>query len=378
MNLIIFGAPGAGKGTQSAHLIEIYRIPAIATGDMLRAQRRAGTALGDQVKGYMDRGELVPDQLMIDIIKERLQKPDARDGFILDGFPRTVAQARALDEMLTQLGRRIAAVIYLRGSRQVLIDRVSPRYSCRTCEAGAILAEALARLQTIARPGITLLELDREADRFIRGRGCIPGFVGYQGYQNAICTSVNDQVVHGIPTNRKLREGDLLSLDAGLIHRGFWADAGLTVGIGKISDEAQRLKDVTRQALGIGIDKAQAGNRIGDISAAVQQCVETAGFSVVRQFVGHGIGRDMHEDPQVPNFGIAGRGPLLKPGMVLAIEPMVNAGAPDVALLGDGWTVVTVDHSLSAYFEHSVAITADGPEILTVPAKPSARIAARP
>jgi methionyl aminopeptidase len=245
-------------------------------------------------------------------------------------------------------------------------------------EAGAILAEALGRLETMARPGMTLLELDREADEFIRGRGCIPGFVGYQGYRNAICTSVNDQVVHGIPTNRKLREGDLLSLDAGLIHRGFWADAGLTVGIGKIAPEAQRLMDVTRQALGIGIDKAQVGNRIGDISFAIQQHVEAAGFSVVRQFVGHGIGRDMHEDPQVPNFGIAGRGPLLKPGMVLAIEPMVNAGAPDVALLGDGWTVVTVDHSLSAYFEHSVAITADGPEILTAQAKPGARLAAHP
>ena len=234
-------------------------------------------------------------------------------------------------------------------------------------EAGAILAEALQRLQSIARAGVTLVELDREADRFIRARGCIPGFVGYQGYQHAICTSVNDQVVHGIPTNRKLREGDLLSLDAGLIHRGFWADAGLSVGIGKISPDAQRLMDVTRESLDIGIEKAQAGNRIGDISAAIQQHVERAGFSVVRQFVGHGIGRDMHEDPQVPNFGIAGRGPLLKPGMVLAIEPMVNAGGPDVALLGDGWTVVTVDHSLSAYFEHSVAITADGPEILTAP-----------
>ena len=235
-------------------------------------------------------------------------------------------------------------------------------------EAGAILAEALQRLQSIARPGVTLLELDREADRFIRARGCIPGFVGYQGYQNAICTSVNEQVVHGIPTHRKLREGDLLSLDAGLIHRGFWADAGLSVGIGKISPEAQRLMDVTRQSLDIGIEKAQVGDRIGDISAAIQQHVERAGFSVVRQFVGHGIGRDMHEDPQVPNFGIAGRGPLLKPGMVLAIEPMVNAGGPDVALLGDGWTVVTVDHSLSAYFEHSVAITPDGPEVLTAPA----------
>ena len=240
-------------------------------------------------------------------------------------------------------------------------------------EAGAILAETLLQLRTIARPGITLLELDREADRFIRGRGCIPGFVGYQGYRNAICTSVNDQVVHGIPTNRKLREGDLLSLDAGLIHRGFWADAGLSVGIGTMSPDAQRLMDVTRQSLDIGIEQAQVGNRIGDISAAIQQHVEQAGFSVVRQFVGHGIGRDMHEDPQVPNFGIAGRGPLLKPGMVLAIEPMVNAGGPDVALLGDGWTVVTVDHSLSAYFEHSVAITPDGPEILTTPARAVAR-----
>ena len=240
-------------------------------------------------------------------------------------------------------------------------------------EAGAILAETLLQLRAIARPGITLLELDREADRFIRTRGCIPGFVGYQGYRNAICTSVNDQVVHGIPTNRKLREGDLLSLDAGLIHRGFWADAGLSVGIGTMSPDAQRLMDVTRQSLDIGIEQAQVGNRIGDISAAIQQHVEQAGFSVVRQFVGHGIGRDMHEDPQVPNFGIAGRGPLLKPGMVLAIEPMVNAGGPDVALLGDGWTVVTVDHSLSAYFEHSVAITPDGPEILTTPARAVAR-----
>jgi methionyl aminopeptidase len=232
-------------------------------------------------------------------------------------------------------------------------------------EAGGILADALVHLQSMAQPGVTLLDLDREADRFIRARGCVPGFVGYEGYQHAICTSVNDQVVHGIPTNRKLREGDLLSLDAGLIYRGFWADAGLSVGVGKVSPQAQRLIDVTRESLDKGIEIARVGNRIGDISAAVQQHVERAGFSVVRQFVGHGIGRDMHEDPQVPNFGIAGQGPLLKPGMVLAIEPMVNAGGPDVALLGDGWTVVTVDHSLSAYFEHSVAITPDGPEILT-------------
>jgi len=232
-------------------------------------------------------------------------------------------------------------------------------------EAGEILAETLDRLRAMAVPGVSLLELDREADRFIRSRGCVPGFKGYQGYPNSLCTSVNDQVVHGIPSNRKLRAGDILSLDCGLIHEGFWADAGVTVGIGPIAPEAQRLLDVTSRALDIGIAQARVGNRVGDISAAIQRHVEAAGFSVVRQYVGHGIGRDMHEDPQVPNFGVAGRGPLLKPGMVLAIEPMVNAGGPDVALLGDGWTVVTLDHSLSAYFEHSVAVTPDGPEVLT-------------
>jgi methionyl aminopeptidase len=233
-------------------------------------------------------------------------------------------------------------------------------------EAGQILAETLERLQTMAAPGVSLVELDREADRFIRSRGGVPGFKGYEGFPNSLCTSVNDQVVHGIPGNRKLRAGDLLSLDCGVIVEGFWADAGVSVGIGPITPEARRLLDVTRQALDVGIAQVQVGNRIGDISAAIQRHVEAAGFSVVRQYVGHGIGRDMHEDPQVPNFGVAGRGPLLKPGMVLAIEPMVNAGRPDVALLGDGWTVVTLDHSLSAYFEHSVAITADGPEVLTI------------
>ena len=238
-------------------------------------------------------------------------------------------------------------------------------------EAGRILGETLARLQACARPGVTLLELDREADRFIRSHGCIPGFIGQKGppgcpdFRHAVCTSVNDQVVHGVPSNRKLREGDLLSLDCGLIHQGWWADAGVSMGIGTVSPQVQRLLDVTSQALDIGIAKSQVGNRVGDISAAIQAHVEAAGFSVVRQFVGHGIGRDMHEDPQVPNFGVAGRGPLLKPGMVLAIEPMVNAGSPEVALLGDGWTVVTVDRSLSAYFEHTVAILEDGPEVLT-------------
>lgn len=231
--------------------------------------------------------------------------------------------------------------------------------------AGQILAETLAHLQGLARPGRSLLELDSAADTFIRKAGCVPGFKGYQGFPRSLCTSVNEQVVHGIPTARRLREGDLLSLDCGLIYRDFWADAGISVGIGKISPDAQRLMDVTRAALSVGIAQAEVGRRIGDISAAIQQHVEDAGFSVVTQFVGHGIGRNMHEDPQVPNFGRAGSGPLLKPGMVLAIEPMVNAGGNQVRLLEDDWTVVTADGSLSAYFEHTVAITPDGPQVLT-------------
>ena len=244
-------------------------------------------------------------------------------------------------------------------------------------QAGRILGETLAYLQGCARPGVTLLEIDREADRFIRARGCIPGFKGYDGFPNSVCTSVNEQVVHGIPSHRKLREGDLLSLDCGLIHRGFWADAGVSLAVGTVSPLAQRLLDVTREALEIGISKARVGGRVGDISAAVQAHVEAAGFSVVRQFTGHGIGRDMHEEPPVPNFGVAGHGPVLKPGMVIAIEPMVNAGSPEVAVLGDGWTVVTVDRSLSAYFEHTVAIQETGPEILTaIPEAATARRAA--
>jgi methionyl aminopeptidase len=241
-------------------------------------------------------------------------------------------------------------------------------------QAGRILGETLAHLQGCARPGVTLLEIDREADRFIRAHGCIPGFKGYDGFPNSVCTSVNEQVVHGIPSNRKLREGDLLSLDCGLIHRGFWADAGVSLAVGTVSPLAQRLLDVTREALEVGISQARVGNRVGDISAAVQTHVEAAGFSVVRQFTGHGIGRDMHEEPPVPNFGVAGHGPVLKPGMVIAIEPMVNAGSPEVAVLGDGWTIVTVDRSLSAYFEHTVAVQEAGPEVLTaIPEAATAR-----
>jgi methionyl aminopeptidase len=233
-------------------------------------------------------------------------------------------------------------------------------------EAGRILAACLSHLAASVRPGITTLDLNQEADTFIRDHGCIPGFLGYYDYPYSLCVSVNDEVVHGMPGPRVLREGDLVSLDCGLILDGWWADSGLSVPCGEPSNEVGRLISVTREALERGIAAARPGNRIGDIGAAVQRYVEGEGYSVVRNYVGHGIGRNMHEPPQVPNYVIEGSpGNTLKPGYVLAIEPMVNAGSPRVRTLDDGWTVVTVDHKLSCYFEHTVAVTESGPVVLT-------------
>jgi len=215
--------------------------------------------------------------------------------------------------------------------------------------AGSLLASVLPPLKEACRPGVKTIELDRIADRLIRDGGATPGFLGY----------------HGFPGNRKIAEGDLVSLDLGLVLEGFWADVGVTVGAGKITPEAARLLKVTEQALYVGIDKARPGGYLGDISSAIQKHVEAAGFSVIRQFVGHGIGRQMHEDPQVPNFGTPGTPPRLKPGMTLAIEPMVNAGTHEVYMKPDGWTICTADGALSAYFEHTVAITEKGPVVLT-------------
>ena len=231
--------------------------------------------------------------------------------------------------------------------------------------AGVILGECLAHLAAQVRPGITTLDLDHEADTFIRDHGCVPGFLGYYDYPNSLCVSVNDEVVHGIPGRRQIAEGDLVSLDCGLILDGWWADSGLSVCCGEPSSEVRKLLDVTEEALRRGIAQARPGNHIGDIGHAVQSFVEGQGFSVVRQYVGHGIGRNMHEPPQVPNYGKAGTGNVLKPGYVLAIEPMVNAGGPEVRVLDDQWTVVTVDHRLSCYFEHTVAVTDEGPRVLT-------------
>ena len=238
--------------------------------------------------------------------------------------------------------------------------------------AGAILGACLQNLADEVKPGLTTLDLDRIADTFIKDHGCIPGFVGYNGFPNSLCVSVNDEVVHGIPTGRVIADGDLVSLDCGLILDGWWADSGLSVICGEGTPEARRLLEVTREALERGIAAARPGNRIGDIGHAVQTYVEGEGFSVVRDFVGHGIGRDMHEPPQVPNYGRGGVGNELKPGMVLAIEPMVNAGGYGVRTQDDGWTIVTTDGSLSCYFEHTVAILEGGTEVLT--ARPASRV----
>ncbi|MFI5286627.1 MAG: type I methionyl aminopeptidase [Candidatus Dormibacteria bacterium] len=232
--------------------------------------------------------------------------------------------------------------------------------------SGKILGACLAQLASSVRAGITTLDLDREAETFIRDHNCIPGFLGYQGFPNSLCVSINEQVVHGIPGPLVIKDGDLVSLDCGLILDGWWADSGLSVACGEASPEVRRLIDTTREALNLGIAAARPGNHIGDIGAAVQKFVESNGYSVVRQYVGHGIGRDMHELPQVPNYGRSGTGNLIKPGYVIAIEPMVNVGRPDTRVLDDDWTVVTSDGKLSCYFEHTVAITESGPEVLTL------------
>ena len=237
--------------------------------------------------------------------------------------------------------------------------------------AGRILGACLGHLAEVTRPGLRALDLDHQAETFIRDHGCIPGFIGYNGFPSSLCVSINDQVVHGIPTERVIEEGDLVSLDCGLILDGWWADSGLSLCAGAARPEVSRLLEVTEEALRRGIDAARPGGFIGDIGDAVQSFVEASGFSVVRQYVGHGIGRNMHEAPQVPNYGKAGTGNLIKPGLVVAIEPMVNAGKPETRVLDDDWTVVTADGSLSCYFEHTVAITPAGPEVLTLRPEPA-------
>jgi methionyl aminopeptidase len=231
--------------------------------------------------------------------------------------------------------------------------------------AGALVAETLAFVADLIEPGVSMLELDAAADDFIATRGGVPTSKGYKGFPAALCLSPNSMVVHGIPTDYRAREGDLLSVDLGVTLGGLVADSAVTVGVGEIDPEAQRLLDVCQEALAAGIDQARAENRLSDISHAIQTVVEDAGFSVIRSLVGHGVGRSYHEDPQIPNYGPPGRGPLLQEGMTLAIEPMITAGGPDVYVHADDWSISSVDDSLAAHFEHTVAITAEGPLILT-------------
>ena len=231
--------------------------------------------------------------------------------------------------------------------------------------AGRIVAETLALLASRILPGVTTAELNRLAEKECNRHGCKPAFKGYGGFPYAICSSPNDQVVHGFPSNNPLQEGDILSIDFGVLYKGFYGDSAITVGVGKPDVETQRLVTATRESLERAIEKTVPNGRLSDISYAVQSWVEPLGFSVVREFVGHGIGRNLHEAPQIPNYGLPGQGPRLKPGMTLAIEPMINAGLPGVKILEDGWTAVTQDGRRSAHFEHTVAVTDNGPEILT-------------
>ena len=230
----------------------------------------------------------------------------------------------------------------------------------------AIVAEVLQRLRKAVVAGVTTRELDQISEEVILSMGAVPAFKGYRGYPASLCASINEQVVHGIPNQRRLKEGDIVSLDVGANLNGYFGDAAITLPVGSVDPEAQRLLNVTERALTLGIEKARKGNRLFDISHAIQGWVESQGFSVVRDFVGHGIGKSLHEEPQIPNFGSPHQGPRLEEGMVFALEPMVNEGTYEIKILSDGWTVITADRKRSAHFEHTIAITDGDPEILTL------------
>ena len=232
--------------------------------------------------------------------------------------------------------------------------------------AGHILSEVVERLRASVKPGLSTLEIDADVEDFIRAKGARPAFKGYRGFPATVCISINEEVVHGIPSaERHVKEGDIVGLDLGCIVEAYYADCAFTVAVGEVAPRVQQLLDVTRESLEAGIAECRPGRRLSDVSHAIQTHVERHGFSVVRAFVGHGIGRALHEEPQVPNFGDPGRGPQLRPGMVLALEPMVTMGSWEVRILDDGWTAVTKDGSLAAHFEHTIAVTEAGPEVLT-------------
>jgi methionyl aminopeptidase len=241
----------------------------------------------------------------------------------------------------------------------------TPEQLDQMAAAGAIQARCLQMLRAKVRPGVTTKQLDETAEKFIRSQGAVPSFKGYRGFPGSICASPNSMVVHGIPGPYELQKGDIISLDVGVTYEGWVADAAITVPVGEVSAETEQLIKTTRASLFDGIAMARTGNRLSDVSHAIQARVEQDGLSVIRSLVGHGVGRDMHEDPQIPNFGDPGKGPELEEGMVLAIEPMVNAGGPEIRMGNDGWAVYSEDDSMAAHFEFTVAVTSDGPRILT-------------
>ncbi|MGN6255323.1 MAG: type I methionyl aminopeptidase [Solirubrobacterales bacterium] len=246
-----------------------------------------------------------------------------------------------------------------------MITKKTPEQLEKMAASGEILVRCLKMLASKARAGITTGELDAAAERFIRSQGAVPAFKGYRGFPGSICASPNSMVVHGIPDGYELKRGDVLSIDVGVVKDGWVSDAAMTVPVGSVGPEAQKLLDVTKASLFAGAEQMRPGNHLGDVSAAIQRTVELEGLSIIRTLVGHGIGKEMHEEPQVPNFGDPGKGPELQEGMVLAIEPMVNAGGPLVRMGEDGWAVYSDDGSLAAHFEFTVAVTAEGPRVLT-------------
>lgn len=249
-------------------------------------------------------------------------------------------------------------MIVLKSAREIALIRAG----------GRILAEVMAHLGKMVKPGVSTLEVDREVEELIAARGARPAFKGYRGFPATVCTSIDEEVVHGIPSAvRRVKEGDIISLDLGCVVNGYYADCAVTLAVGEVAPRVQELLDTTRESLYRAIAECRPGRRLGDVSCAVQRHVESHGFSVIRAFVGHGIGRELHEDPQIPNFGEPNRGPELKPGMVLAIEPMATMGSWEVQILDDRWTAVTEDRSWAAHFEHTVAVTETEPDILTSP-----------
>ncbi len=246
-------------------------------------------------------------------------------------------------------------MIYLKTPEEIALLRASNQ----------LVGKTLAEVAKHIRVGVTTLELDKIAEDFIRTNGAIPGFLGYGGFPNTLCVSVNDQVVHGIPSNYALKEGDIVSVDCGVLQNGYYGDSAYTFCVGKVDEKVKKLLKITKESLSLGIDSAQHGNRIGDIGYAIQKHCQAAGFSVVRKLVGHGVGKNLHEDPEVPNFGKRGQGVLLKEGMVIAIEPMINMGNRDVVQEKDGWTIRTIDRKPSAHFEHTIAIRKGKAEILS-------------